>query len=157
MKTKITRQFLAEQCRTKARQPSLTVPLILIGVFLLLCFIFVPFPFSLIPVVIVALIAFMIYRKWQDMMKDPLDPYNAYLRLQTVTDKTVRDYHDEGQWISRDYLLIFDHNDSVAVQEALYHATEAGHMFYVAYFSENDKPFRCYDADWFEPDIGMLR
>ncbi len=164
MKTLITRQFIVDKFTKKSKKQKLPIGPVIIGViFVILCLIFVPFPISLVPIVVVGVIALSIYMKWKGMLKEieqtrkELDPSKCYVRIKAVTAKKLRNYHDDVYLDSTDYELYFEENEYVVVKDEVYKSVEEGHMFYVAYFSENNKPFMCFDADKYDVDSNLMR
>ncbi|MBR4184954.1 MAG: hypothetical protein IKQ87_04235 [Clostridia bacterium] len=154
MKTRITRQFLAERARQKSRLP-VSVP-ILAALFLAACLFFVPFPISLIPVAVVVLAALLLYVRSRKMQKQAPDPACAYLRLKPVADKGSRDDYDGEQSTGTVFWLTFDPGETVYVDGAAYRAAEPGRLFYVVYDGKTNRPYDCFDADLYEADESLL-
>ncbi len=150
MKTKITMERLTEQTKSKSK-PAIG-PIMLVIIFCVLCLVFVPFPISLVPIVLVLFFIFMIYLKWKSMMKESFKPTGYYLRLQKLSEKKTQTYYDNGRTDEIALLLCFEDTEPMEVEQQIYDKAQVEHMYYVAYYEGRNRPYRCFDADLFEPD-----
>ena len=81
---------------------------------------------------------------------------NAYFRLLPLKEKQEDECHDaETNSYEIELYLIFNEKDMVEVDPKEFDAAKENNMYYVAYFSETDTPFACFDADTYEPDASF--
>ena len=88
------------------------------------------------------------------------DPEKAYLKRMTVTDKAEKKNPDpdnpSNAW-SYYYMLYFGEQKlGVEVDKKEFKRAQPGMDYYVAFYSESDLQFACFDADLYEADAAML-
>lgn len=81
------------------------------------------------------------------------DAGKAYFRLLPVTGKEAHSYGEDEISSSNAFYLCFGEHGRVEVLKSRdYEKAEEGHLYHVAFFSESDKPFACFDAEAYDLD-----
>ena len=81
---------------------------------------------------------------------------NAYFRYLPLKEKQEYESHDpDTNSYDWELYLIFNDKDQVEVDAKAFDAAKENDMYYVAYFSETDVPFACFDASTYEPDASF--
>ena len=154
MKTAITRKLLKKDYA--ARNRELRRMFLFAAVFCLLCV-------ALVPVRLIGLavagavmgIAFASYARGKRLGQFG-DVGKAYFRLLPVTGKEESQHGDpESGYSSSFYLCFGEHGAVEALKFNDYKEAEEGRPYYVAFFSESDKPFACFDAEAYDLDPGF--
>ena len=148
MKTAITRKLLKKDYA--ARNRGLRRMFLFAAVFCLLCVALVPVPVRLIGLavaVVVMGIAFAIYARGKRLGQFG-DVGKAYFRLLPMTGKEESQHGDPESGYSSSFWLRFGEHGAVeALKFSDYEKAEEGRLYHVAFFSETDKPFACFDAE----------
>ena len=89
------------------------------------------------------------------------DPEKAYLKQMTVTDKAEKKDPDpdnpSNAWAYYYMLYFGEERTGVEVDKKEFERAQPGMAYYVAFYSESDLAFSCFDVERYEPDPAMLR
>ncbi|MCR4818617.1 MAG: hypothetical protein K5841_06640 [Fretibacterium sp.] len=81
----------------------------------------------------------------------------AYFRLLPMTGKEEsRSGDSESGYISTYWLRFGEYGAVEMLKYNDYKNAQEGQLYYVAFYSENDKPFACFDAEKYELPVGQL-
>ena len=145
MKKTLTRKLLKKDYA--ARNRGLRRMFLFALVFCLLCVALVPVRLIGMSVAGVVMgIAFTIYARGK-RLGDFGDVGKAYFRLLPMTGKEETRHGDPESGYSSSFWLRFGEYGAVeALKFSDYEKAEEGRLYHVAFFSETDKPFACFDA-----------
>ena len=152
MKTILTKELLKKDLAKQNR--TLTVLLAFAGIFCLLCLLLVPNKLVALGITaFVALFAGGMYLKYRRMAgKRKLS--RAYLRLLPLIGKNAVEHTDQdedGTTTTVEFCLDFGENRAVLTDKKAFDEAQAGELYYVAFWAEDDSPFACYSAADYEP------
>lgn len=149
MKKTLTRKLLKKDYAARNRELR---RYFLYAVFFSLLWIWFFPEHSLFPVVIVMGIAFAMYIEAKRSRRFG-DVRNAYFRLLPATGKEAYSYGEDQISSSNVFYLFFGEHGKVEVLKSRdYNKAKEGHLYHVAFFSESDKPFACFDAEVYDLD-----
>lgn len=155
MKTALTRKILKKDYAKRNR--TLRRMFIFAVLFCLACVTLVPVRVIGVSVAAVVMgIAFVLYARLKragfcgNISK-------AYFRTLPVTGKEESRHGDAESGYETSYWLRFGEYGLVeALKYQDYKEAEEGQLYHVSFFSENDKPFACFDAETYELPSEML-
>ena len=154
MKTTITRKLLKKDYAARTR--TLRRYFFYAVFFCALWLAFFPHLVSVLVTVIIMGAAFAIYAKGKRVGEFG-DVRKAYFRRLPLSGKEETRHGDEEVGYSSAFWLRFgEHGEVEVLKFSDYKEAEEGQLYYVAFFSETDKPFACFDAEAYDLDPSFL-
>ncbi len=154
-KIPVTKKILSSKHRKT--NSSFIAVYVLVFLFCFICVAIVPFPVGVIVAAVVLLIAYGVYAKYKSIGGGG-SVKKAYFRKRTLTNKESRDIADSDNpgnvYATVNYFCFGD--DLVEVTDIHeFKSALVGNEYLVAYYSETDKAFECFDAEKYEvsPDF----
>jgi hypothetical protein len=156
MKKQVTRAVL---CKYRLKVMSSAIKIMaFILLFALVSFAIVPFPVGTVMGTVCCILALIVYLKARKE-EQPGKIKKAYIRMtplvrKKVSEDGVSDENGDPGGVSFYFYFESDGRVEVTNYKTYRNGTE-GKLYLVAYYSENNKPFACFDADLYEPGDGI--